>query len=69
MQETRELEKNQLEALRDDDFAVSEEEEETLEEEKDAKLNLGVCSISKRIYSLVWYYGRGNSQECSRFIR
>lgn len=40
LQETRELERNQLEALQEDDFAVSDEEEE--EEEEDAKMNLGV---------------------------
>ena len=39
LQETRELERNQLEALQEDDFAVSDEEEE---EEEDAKMNLGV---------------------------
>ena len=42
MQETRELERNQLESLKADDFAVSSEEEEENELE-DAKLNLGVC--------------------------
>lgn len=41
LQETRELERNQLEALQEDDFAVSEDDEE--EEEEDAKMNLGVC--------------------------
>lgn len=41
MQETRELERNQLEALKEDDFAVSEDEDEE-DEEKDAKMNLGV---------------------------
>lgn len=42
MQETRELERNQLEALKEDDFAVSEDEDEE-DEENDAKMNLGVC--------------------------
>lgn len=42
MQETRELERNQLEALKEDDFAVSEDEDDE-DEEKDAKMNLGVC--------------------------
>ena len=68
MQETRELEKNQLEALKDDDFAVSDEEEESSEDEKDAKLNLGVCSIESSFDSLVWYYGRGSAQKGGRFI-
>ena len=40
LQETRELERNQLEALQEDDFAVSDEEEE--DDEEDAKMNLGV---------------------------
>ena len=40
LQETRELERNQLEALQEDDFAVSDEEDE--EDEEDAKMNLGV---------------------------
>ena len=42
MKETRELEKNQLEALKDDDFAVSDEDISASEDENDAKMNLGV---------------------------
>ena len=58
LQETRELERNQLEALQEDDFAVSDEEEE--EEEEDAKMNLGVrCFLC--YFILVWYNGRRSS--------
>ena len=42
LKEAKELEQNQMEALHDEDFAVSEDEEEEREREEDAKLNLGV---------------------------
>ena len=42
LKEAKELEQNQMEALHDEDCAVSEDEEEEREREEDAKLNLGV---------------------------
>ena len=42
LKEAKELEQNQMQALHDEDFAVSEDEEEEREREEDAKLNLGV---------------------------
>lgn len=41
MKETKEMEKNQLENIQNDDYAVS-EDEDFKEEEEDAKTNLGV---------------------------
>ena len=41
MKETKEMEKNQLESIQNDDYAVS-EDEDFQEEEEDAKANLGV---------------------------
>ena len=42
LKEAKELEQNQMQALHDEDFAVSEDEEEEREREEDANLNLGV---------------------------
>ena len=44
MKETKEMEKNQLESIQNDDYAVS-EDEDFLEEEEDAKANLGVWIV------------------------
>lgn len=66
MKETRELEKNQLEALKDDDFAVSDEDISASEDENDAKMNLGV--LFSFISYLVWYYGGRSSQKYIRSL-
>ena len=60
MKETRELERNQLDALKDDDFAVSEDDASISEDENDAKLNLGVFSLF--VSHVVWYHGGRSSQ-------
>lgn len=52
MKETRELEKNQLEALQEADFAVSDEgEEEEDENEEVARQNLGVWNCLETVMS------------------
>lgn len=56
LRETRELERNQRESLKDEDFAISSDEEEEAEgtELEDAKLNLGVV-FSLSMNTLVRY--------------
>ena len=44
MKETKEMEKNQLESIQNDDYAVS-EDEDFKEEEEDSKANLGVWIV------------------------
>ena len=44
MKETKEMEKNQLESIQNDDYAVS-EDEDFQEEEEDAKATLGVWLV------------------------
>ena len=42
LKEAKELEQDQMQNLHEEDFAVSEDEDEA-EREEDAKMNLGVC--------------------------